>query len=313
MPGMNSMKTIPVAAAWDRWHQPQPVAPLPRTKTELAEAWTIFWGEQQAESRCCANAPADMRRVLDSHWRAFASALPSGVRILDIGCGAGAVGRELLSWRADLRITGIDFAGIPPSRDPRNELLSDTPMDSLPFAAQSFRAVVSQFGYEYGRSGEAAREIARVVVPGGLLSFLVHHKESPIVIDSDRDLRAIEHLTGARLQAAFMSGIPAALEQQLSSIRDDCPGERIVEQAAGGLHARINGDANERALVWSAVVDALTPELAMAKSLNANCVAPDELADWLGPLVEGFQLNPPAAVRMASGKLLAWKIEGRRR
>ena len=231
-----------------------------RADRASADAWTIFWREQRAESRCCANAPADIRRALDGHWRAFAASLPPAANILDIGCGAGAVGRELLFCRADLRITGIDFAAIPPSRDPRNELLPDTAMESLPFADRSFRAVVSQFGYEYGRSGEAAREIARVLVPGAHLSFLVHHQGSPIVVDSDRNLRAIEQLTGARLQAAFMSGIPAALEQILSSIRDDCPGEYIVEQAAAGLHRRINGNAAERAHVWQAVVDALTPQ-----------------------------------------------------
>jgi ubiquinone/menaquinone biosynthesis C-methylase UbiE len=186
-------------------------------------------------------------------------------------------------------------------------------MESLPFADRSFRAVVSQFGYEYGRSGEAAREITRVIVPDGQLSFLVQHQDSPIVIDSNRNLRAMDHLTGARLQAAFMSGMPAALEQQLCSIRRDCPGERIVEQAAVGLHRRINGDAAERAQVWKAVVDALTPETVMAKSLRTGCVAPNELAEWLGPLVEGFALMPPSAIRIGGGKPLAWKIEGRRR
>jgi len=313
MPGMNSMKTIPVADGEVRWHQRLPAAPLPRANTEPAEAWTIFWREQPAESRCCANAPQDMRRALDSHWRTFASTVPARTRILDVGCGAGAVGRELLSWRADLSITGIDFASISPSREPRIRLLPDTPMELLPFPDGSFGAVVSQFGYEYGRSGEAARETARVLVPDGLLSFVVHHRQSPIVIDSYRNLRAIEHLTGPRLQAAFLSGIPAALEQQLSSIRGDCPGERIVEQAAIGLHGRIHGDAAERVQVWRALVSALAPELVMAKSLAASCVAPDELAEWLAPLAEGFALMPPSAVRMDSGKPLAWRIEGRRR
>jgi ubiquinone/menaquinone biosynthesis C-methylase UbiE len=253
-----------------------------------------------------------MRRALDAHWRTFASSLPDEATVLDIGCGAGAVGRELLSWRSDLSITGIDFASILPSRERRNQLLPDTPMESLPFADRRFRGVVSQFGYEYGKSAQAAREIARVVVPDGQLSLLVHHQDSPIVIDSDRNLRAMEQLTGARLQAAFMSGSPAELEQQLFSIRRDCPGERIVEQAAEGLHRRINGDAAERAQVWRALVDALAPELVMAKSLQAACVAPDDLAEWLSPLIDGFELMPPSTLRM-SGKPLAWKIEGRRR
>ena len=276
-----------------------------------AEAWTIFWQEQGAGSRCGVNAPPEMRKVLDSNWWAFASTLPPATTVLDIGCGAGAVGQELLACQPSLRITGIDFASIPP--DPRKELLSNTPMESLPLADRSFEAIVSQFGYEYGRTGEAAREVARVVVSGASLSLLVHHSESPIIAGCKRHRRALEQLTSASIEAAFMSGNHRALEQQFAAIRRDCPGEQIVGQASRGLAFRIHRNEAERAAVWHAVVDALAPELLMLSSLETSFVAPDELMRWLEPLADEFELSPPSTVRMGGGGPLAWKIEGRRR
>ena len=310
---MSSVKTFPVAAGWTRLHRHTPAAAAARTDPESAEAWTIFWREQRPDSRCCANAPADMRQALDSHWRSLASTLPPGINVIDIGCGAGAVGRELLSWRPDLSITGIDIAAILSSPDPRIQLLPDTPMESLPFADRTFGAAVSQFGYEYGRTGEAAKEVARVLAPGAPLSFLVHHSESPIAADSRDNLRALDQLTGAPLREAFISGQAAVLQQRLAALCRDCPGQRIVEQAARGLCVRINDPDPERAAVWNAVVSALAPEQFMLRSLTASCVAPDELTNWLEPLTEGFAIHSASILRMGGGKPLAWKIEGRRR
>jgi SAM-dependent methyltransferase len=232
--------------------------------------------------------------------------------IIDVGCGAGAVGRELLSWRPDLSITGIDIAAILPSLEPRIQLLPVTQMESLPFADRTFGAAVSQFGYEYGRTAEAAREIARVLVPGAPLSFLVHHSESPIVADSRLLLRALDQLVGASLREAFLSGQAALLQPRLAALCRDSPGQRIVELAARGLCVRINDPEAERAAVWNAVVNTLAPEQFMLRSLTTSCVAPDELTHWLEPLTEGFAIHSASILRMGVGKPLAWKIEGRR-
>jgi len=315
MPQASSSASVAAVhpALWARWRQGQPATAIAQADRAAAEAWTIFWQEQGAGSRCGTNAPMAMREALDSHWRAFASTLAPETRVLDIGCGAGAVGRDLLTCQPCLRITGIDFADIGPSGDPRIELLPNMPMESLSFADRTFGAAVSQFGYEYGRVREAAGEVARVLAPGAPLSFLVHHSESPISAGCDSHLRALDQLTGAPLREAFASGNPAALEHRLSAIRRDCPAERIVEHAARGLGARIHANGPERARVWEAVVAALAPELIMARSLKASYVAPDELTRWLEPLTEWFELRPPSVLRMAGTQPLAWKIEGRRR
>jgi len=278
-----------------------------------AEAWTMFWQEQGASSRCCANAPPDMRQALDDHWRSFAITLPSGSTVLDIGCGAGAVGRALLAAQPHLRVIGVDLATLPPSEDRRIEIRSNTPMESLDFAAGSIDAAVSQFGYEYGNTAQAAAAIARGLVPGAPISFLVHHSESPINADRGMHLRALEQLCGTELQAAFMSGDADLLDRKLSLLRQQCPGLAIVEQAARGLSARVRNNHAQRAAVWDAIAEALAPEIIMLNALKASCVAPRELEQWLGPLVERFEIKPPTTLTMRSGDPIAWIIEGSRR
>ena len=104
-------------------------------------AWTAFW-QDPAQSRCVAGS-ADIQRRLSSHWAAFAESLCAGTRVLDLGCGAGAVARELLKARTDLQVTGIDFARVPLTLHPQVDLLSESPMEALAFAGGSFGAAVS--------------------------------------------------------------------------------------------------------------------------------------------------------------------------
>src|SRR6185503_4006105 len=100
----------------------------------------------------------------------------------------------------------IDLATVPPPVDRRFEIVSGTPMESLPFADAAFDAAVSQFGFEYARVDEAAKELARVLVPGSPISFLIHHSESSVVRHNRARNQALGELTGAEIQSAFLSG-----------------------------------------------------------------------------------------------------------
>src|SRR3954471_4686800 len=84
------------------------------------DAWTLFWADS-AQSRCAAGAP-EIWQALERHWFAFARSLSPGTRVLDLGCGAGAVGRLLLAARPDLHVTGVDSAQVPHSDHARLEL-----------------------------------------------------------------------------------------------------------------------------------------------------------------------------------------------
>jgi SAM-dependent methyltransferase len=277
-----------------------------------ADAWTEFWQEQDVKSSCCDQAP-DIRSRLDHHWRAIAASLPLWTKVLDVGCGAGAVGHALVAANPSLRVTGVDFAAVPVAGDGRIDIMPHTPMECLPFGDGSFGAAVSQFGFEYGCIKDASRELARVLRPRASFSFLVHHSKGRIVVDSPHHRQALEAICGPRLESAFLTGNAAALDRQLLRIRRQCPCERIVDQAAQGLRRHIRLPEPSRVEIWRAVKAALAPELVMLAELEASSVSPDRLESWLQPLAERFELNPPDILWMQGGGPLCWKFEGVRK
>lgn len=274
-----------------------------------AEAWTQFWQDQQQASGCCANAPEILTPV-QNHWRGFASSLPAGCHVLDLGCGAGAAGRALVGANPSLLVTGVDFATVPASGDPRIDILANTRIESLPFPNCSFAAAVSQFGFEYGSLKEASSELARVLRPGAPISFLVHHARGRIATDSIAHRGALEAICGAEIETAFQSGSSIALGRQLGLIRHQYPHQRIIDEAAEGLRRHIGLPPVHRAAIWQAVKAALAPELVMLADLEAASVSSEQMPRWLQSLAQGFELQLPSVLMMSNGHPLCWKVEG---
>lgn len=277
-----------------------------------AEAWTEFWRDQDGSSGCCANAP-EIRRPIHDHWEGFARGLPASSRVLDLCCGTGVAGLALVEADPLVRVTGVDFAAVPASAEPRLEILANMRIECLPFADGTFDAAISQFGFEYASVDQASRELARVLRPGARISFLVHHSEAPIATDSRQHRRALEAICGRDFETAFLSGSVAALTQQLALIRRQYPYERVVEDAGQGLWRHIDLPAAHRSRIWQAVKAALTPELVMLADLEDAAVSPEQMRPWLRPLASSFELQPPSVLAMATGQPLSWKIEGVRR
>ena len=84
---LDSMRNAPRTVA------PERAARSPPSRG-AAEAWTLFWAEQSPGSRCMARSP-EICALVDAHWSTFASTLPPQTRVLDLGCGGGAVARAL--------------------------------------------------------------------------------------------------------------------------------------------------------------------------------------------------------------------------
>ncbi|GAB3023062.1 hypothetical protein GCM10011376_38970 [Nocardioides flavus (ex Wang et al. 2016)] len=99
---------------------------------------------------------------------ALLDGLPSGARLLDVGCGTGALVRAA-------RDAGLDTTGVDP--DPEMAALAADGLGSrvpvaglpdLPFADDGFDAVVANFVLNHVDDPRAgARELARVAAPGG--------------------------------------------------------------------------------------------------------------------------------------------------
>ena len=249
---------------------------------------------------------------LDSHWAAFASTLRPSSKVIDLGCGSGAVGRAIRAAGPPLSVTGVDIARVPPVRDPGIELLANVAIESLPFPDCSFAAAVSQFGYEYADAEAASAEVARVLAPRAPFSFLIHHPDGPIVSAMRRHRRAIEGLCGLRVQEAFFSGNENALAERIALLKQECSDDLVVQQAEHGLHRQIRNDELARLKVWKGVVQALAPELFMLDSLGLCCTDDGSIDDLVEPLSRWFEVRPRRPLLSSRGEPIAWIVEGNR-
>jgi SAM-dependent methyltransferase len=145
---------------------------------------------------------------------ADAAQIRPGQRVLDVACGTGVLGREVMSRTGP---TGF-VAGLDPSPGMLEvaKRLAPTPgwlqgiAESLPFPDQSFDAVVSQFGFMFFNDRrEALREALRVLVPQGRLGFAVWDSLENIPAYA-AEVGLLERVAGQRaadaLRAPFVLG-----------------------------------------------------------------------------------------------------------
>lgn len=278
-------------------------------RTRIREAWSAFWRDPASGMQCVRGAP-DITHAMQSHWSQFAASLPPGARVLDLGCGAGAAPGAVGAARPDLHITGIDFATVPPSRNARITLISDMPMEHLGFENASFDAVISQFGYEYGRTHKTARQLARVLAPEAKFSFIVHHAGSTVVATNRTRLNMIRAVYEPDMRAAFLAGNSFALKAKLSALLRAHPNDTLVQELSRLLPIRAQQPSRERGAAWNALEDALAPERTILEALDSCCVDPEELDGWLGPLRQFCAVTTISVLRKPNGDPIAWRIEG---
>jgi SAM-dependent methyltransferase len=152
---------------------------------------------------------------------ADAAGIQPGDRVLDVACGTGVLTREAARRAGPTgAITGLDLSpemlavAAPLSHGLRWQQGS---AEALPFADQSFDAVVSQFGLMFFPDPVAGlREMMRVLVPGGRLAVAVWGSlaDTPAYA---AEVSLVERLAGGEagdaLRAPFVLGDPKRMAE----------------------------------------------------------------------------------------------------
>ena len=144
-----------------------PTAPSATTGPSAKHVW-----EAGAYPTLAPNMLPAIARLVDQ------ATIRPGETVLDVGCGTGNV--ALTAHRRGARVTGVDLtpAMLPIAREDagvvdasRIEWLAGD-AEALPFRDDSFDVVCSNFGHVFAPDPAAsARELARVVAPGGRIAF----------------------------------------------------------------------------------------------------------------------------------------------
>lgn len=220
------------------------------SKAQRRAAWQDYWTRGALQSR--GGAPGYIGAIRD-YWMGALAPLPADSRVLNLGCGNGALER-LFRDAPGPRFVGVDLAevgpewldGLSPQARARFEFHGGTDMEALPLEAASVDAVVSQYGLEYARPEPAWAEIRRVARPGARLALLLHHADSLLARSAAGEAEQGRYLLreSALLEAA------AALVPFLAMAANPAGRERLGrDPQAARLRERYN-EAQAAARAW---------------------------------------------------------------
>ena len=288
-----------------------------------SQAWADFWREDQGGGGCLATAGDELAASQSRLWHGFADSLPKKARVLDIGTGDGIVLRLIGSRRPDLRLTGVDSAPFLPPAKGRIRLQANVAMEKLPFAQASCEAVVSQFGYEYGDTRQAAAEVRRVLAKGGRFLFLVHRADGPVVAHNQRRAAALrwavvdsELLAKARSVATARRALPLPTPPSFAEAAREAatrfPRASVAAEIAQAVMQSLGFAPQDSLAALAEIERKANGELLRLEALAA--AARDEagaatLVDELR--AAGLDADAPGTVANRSGEPYAWTLGGR--
>ena len=160
---------------------------------QAADAWTRYWAGGEVSSLPQAYGDP-LRGPLADFWRGRLAPLGDRARILDLGCGNGAVAllaaAAATARGAHWEVHGVDAAAIDPLRHLAGRYREHaaavtfhprTAMTDTPFGPGRFDLVAGQFALEYGDPPRVLDEVRRLLRPGGSAAFVLHLQASEVV------------------------------------------------------------------------------------------------------------------------------------
>ena len=212
-----------------------------------ADQWSSFW-RKGTVTTFTGRFQTSYDETINAFWEPVFEMLPGALRIIDLGTGNGGIALSALRYGdahgRQFDVVGVDYADIRPLDDvtdqtarealERIEFHPRTSIENTALASASFDLAISQFALEYAEASTAAREVFRLLKPGGRVAAMVHRSDSAIVEQARDGLAQLEVCRASDLHQpieALLRRLQRVEKRKLDPRRD---------QTATKLRAEIN-------------------------------------------------------------------------
>lgn len=294
------------------------------------DAWSLYWQGGHQES-CIANNSTEDQFILSDIWQEFAVSLAHNSAVLDLATGNGSVPHNLLSFNELLQITAVDRADINPQKHiEKNSLLQkvmfmpNIDITHLPFNENTFDAITSQFGLEYSALNLSTSELIRVLKPQGHFLFIMHHKDSEVVVPARAKVQEFELLFDSGILEGFEAFLNGGINlQQLNTLGEKVLAEHTMsksEAITGQIFAAIDKliqmkeqgkDIAELIKIYTTMKSRIIAEMSRLKQLISASLSKVDVTALCSSL-EGMGVNVVfSTIDLPQERgVLGWKIKG---
>lgn len=175
--------------------------------------WSNYWSSSKTlNSFAETDTSKGYTGAIRNHWFEIFSKLKPTSRIVDIGCGNGALASLAVEYSnnhgLEFEVHGIDAAEINPIETLKHDkklsknltkitFHPNTPAEQLPFYNNSIDCFISQFGFEYSDIFKALLECHRALADNGSIHIMAHHPDSVISLDTKTGLHVLNEILHA--------------------------------------------------------------------------------------------------------------------
>lgn len=193
--------------------------------------WSNYWTTSNTlNSFAESDVSKGYTGTIKDYWFNVFSSLKSGSRIVDIGCGNGALACLAVEYsdkhNLNFEVHGIDAAEINPVHTLKSDkeslkLLqkinfhSNTAAEKLPFQPKSIDMFISQFGFEYADIEQATMQCISSLTDDGTINLMSHHPDSSISQDTqvgEKLLKNVLHVSPLFIQVDLLLDIASQVK-----------------------------------------------------------------------------------------------------
>ena len=200
------------------------------------------------------------RAFIGLYQQAVEGLAVEGARVLEIGSGRGGGSRYIARYFAPASVTGLDYS--PETVRRAKKLNADTPAlsfvqgdaENLPFPDASFDIVVNiESSHCYGDVPAFAREVARVLKPGGIFTFADMRPKSQLAaLDEQLGTPGLELVAKRNISPNVVAALNAAEARKQARIGKALFLRRFISEFSGSKDSMLYKGLSAGSVVYQA-------------------------------------------------------------